>query len=234
MNPEEIIHKSWNPIRHLLNQEALRNLKEKVLPNISYQPSYKQDIFRVFEMPVHTIKVVVVGQEPYSLPKDSDGYAFALSPTAITKKKPIAIGNIERELYDDLGILPEDVDLFKWTEQGVFLLNMALTVETATNGSHLEYWKKFIQEVVAFIARKNPCVWLLWGQMAQSLIPCIRNNTFHVKGYDSKTIKLIPASPDYNYILTAKQPVSEEFSGCKHFSMTNTILKKNHLIKINW
>ena len=61
MNPIEVIDKSWQPIISLLYEEPLKTLREKVLSEISYQPQ-RMDIFRVFEMPVDKIKVIILGQ----------------------------------------------------------------------------------------------------------------------------------------------------------------------------
>ena len=77
MNPTEIIDKSWIPVLSQLHQEPLKSFYEELLPNISYQP-LKEDIFRVFEMPVNKIKVVILGQDPYPTPGDAVGLAFAI------------------------------------------------------------------------------------------------------------------------------------------------------------
>lgn len=240
MNPKSIIHDSWKPLLPLLDQEELKYLNNEVLANCSYQPQNKMDIFRVFQMPLQDIKVVVLGHDPYPMPQDSNGLAIALSPTAIAPKEPLTLKYVKEEVSRDTGKDIYYIEPLEWVSQGVFMLNAALTVETGMGGSHLKYWRRFTEQVVSFIARKNPCVWLLWGQQAQSFIPKIGNSSFHVKGYDSNTIQSIPASPDYNYLLTATHPVSEGyhngggFKGCSHFTMANTILKRKHLITINW
>lgn len=72
MNPTEIIHESWQPIMPILNQEPLLGFKERVLPNCSFQPK-KEDIFKVFRMPVNKIKIVLLGQDPFPTPGDAVG-----------------------------------------------------------------------------------------------------------------------------------------------------------------
>ena len=244
MNPTEIIDKSWIPVLSQLHQEPLKSLYEELLPNISYQP-LKEDIFRVFEMPVNKIKVVILGQDPCSTPGDAIGLAFA---TRAERKLPTSLRNIQMEIAEEhLGDLnyiltyPEWKTLDHWRKQGVFLLNTALTVETGKAGSHIKYWEEFTKKVIQYISVQNPCLWLLWGAKVQKFIPSIKSCPFMVKGYNRTTIQDIPANNDYNYILTAPHPAAETYSGGKagfygsnHFVFVNKILKKNKLKQINW
>lgn len=248
MNPTEIIDKSWIPVLSQLHQEPLKFLYEELLPNISYQP-LKEDIFRVFEMPVNKIKVVILGQDPYPTPGDAIGLAFA---TRAERKLPaslrIIIQEIGESVYsfsrEDFKPTYDDSDwktLDHWRKQGVFLLNTALTVETGKAGSHIKYWEEFTKKVIQYISVQNPCLWLLWGAKVQKFIPYIKSCPFMVKGYNRTTIQDIPANNDYNYILTAPHPAAETyldgkagFYGSNHFVFVNKILKKNKLKSINW
>lgn len=230
------IHESWNPIIPILYQEPLKTLNTVVLPEISSQPR-KSDIFNVFSMPVNEIKVVILGQDPYPMPNTAIGRAFAVSEGT---KIPASLKNIREEILISLG-----VESFKkntgenwktlqhWQEQGIFLLNTALTVETARIGSHLKYWEYFTQRVISHISVENPCIWMFWGKAAQRFIPYINQNPFHVKGYSNVTIQEIPSNVDFNYILTAPHPAAESYSGgkagflgCNHFKYANVILNK--------
>ena len=248
MNPTEIIDKSWIPVLSQLHQEPLKSFYEELLPNISYQP-LKEDIFRVFEMPVNKIKVVILGQDPYPTPGDAVGLAFA---TRAERKLPaslrIIIQEIGESVYyfsrEDFKPTYDDSDwktLDHWRKQGVFLLNTALTVETGKAGSHIKYWEEFTKKVIQYISVQNPCLWLLWGAKVQKFIPSIKSCPFMVKGYNKTTIQDIPANNDYNYILTAPHPAAETYLGGKagfygsnHFVLVNKILKKNKLKQINW
>lgn len=235
MNPKEIIDASWNPILPKLNQEPLITLNRDILPNISYQPK-AENIFRVFSMPLNQIKVVILGQDPYPTPGDAIGYSFATIPS---RNMPKSLGIIAKEIENEelkTGFFDSDIAHWKtlehWTQQGIFLLNTALTVETAKAGSHLKYWSDWTKTVIQFISKQNPCIWILWGKKAQSFIPNILN-PFHVNGYDKDTIEDILVHPDYNYILTAPHPAAELYSGgkagfygCNHFIFVNKILAK--------
>lgn len=238
MNITDTFDKSWSPIVGLLYQEPLKSLNEKVLPNISYQPK-KENIFRIFSMPVKDIKIVILGQDPYPASGVSIGRAFAVSETT---KVPVSLRNIQEELKNESILIDNSSDwktLEHWEEQGVFLLNTALTVETGKSGSHLYFWEYFTQRVVSYISYKNPCIWLLWGRKAQSFKPYIHNR-YNVFGYDEETIGEIPANSDWNYILQASHPAAEVYSnsagffGCKHFLFANKILSKTKSSSVLW
>lgn len=234
------MHESWQPVISLLYQEPLTTLNREILPNISHQPS-KENIFKVFETPLNNIRVVILGQDPYPVPGDAIGRAFAVSRN---KKTPVSLKIILQELHKEGFELPfytnDWVTLEHWQEQGVFLLNTALTVETGRAGSHLKYWEEFTKKVVSFISITHPCIWLLWGRKAEQFRPYI-SNPFSVKRYSDETIKSIPSNEDWNYILTAPHPAAEAYSGgnagfygCNHFRYTNEILKVLKKQKINW
>ncbi len=233
MNPKENIHTSWQPIINLLNQEPLKTLSEEILTNISYQPK-AENIFRVFLIPVSDIKVVILDREPYCTPGDAIGLSFING----TSKLPVSLRNIYKEIIDSTG--QEIVTPTEWENQGVFLLNAALTVETGKAGSHLKYWESFTKRLVNFISSTQPCIWILWGRKAEMFISYI-HSPFRVIGYDRDTIKQIPGNPDWNYILTAPHPAAEAYSGgnagffgCNHFYFSNEILTVLHKKNINW
>lgn len=237
------IHESWNPIKGLLYQEPLTTLNQTILPEIYYHPEPK-NIFNVFEMPVNDIKVVILGQDPYPTPGDAIGRAFAIQEGK--KRIPVSLRNIQTEIYEsgqlsDMVINSDKwITLEHWQEQGVFLLNTALTVESGKAGSHLKYWEDFTKRVISHISNTQPCIWLLWGKKAEMFKPYI-NNIFNVQGYDNETIESIPINSDWNYVLTAPHPAAEAYSGGKagffgsnHFKYTNSILKQMNNKEIKW
>ena len=136
------IHPDWDFIKGLLNTEPLLTLKNEILPNVKYYPA-KENIFKVFEMPLSSIKVVVLGMDPYFTPHDAIGRAFAVSQVT---RIPPSLRNIQKEINDE-GFVT-DIDNWKTLEhleeQGVFLLNTALTVQSGIAGSHLKYWESLV------------------------------------------------------------------------------------------
>lgn len=247
MKPTDRIDSTWEPIKSLLNREELIKLNTEIIPNqISYPAS--QDIFRVFSMPMNKVNVVILGQDPYHGPKQAIGKSFAVSSSTPI---PPSLRIIREEVIEEgrkgttwgATTLFMDKDEWKtldhWEQQGVFLLNTALTVESGKPGSHLSYWKHFSQKVVRNLSIQNPCIWFLWGAKAKAYLPYV-NKPFMVDKYNESTIRDIPMLPDNNYVFTASHPASEVyrknagFYGCNHFRFANIILQKKYNININW
>lgn len=239
MNPKDVIHPSWNPVLGMLYQEPLTTLNNKVLHECAYNPELK-NVFKVFSMPVHQIKVVILGQDPYPNPKFAMGYAFAVPPTV---PMPKSLQVIEQEVINsDPSNMngSGEICLHSWIDQGIFLLNTALTVERGKSGSHIKYWQPFISKVVGFIARTQPCIWLLWGSKAQQFTSSIpKKNMVNVNRYNRQDIENVPASSSLNYVLTAPHPISEvygsgKYYGSDHFYKVNRILSLKKEGKIKW
>ena len=240
----DIIHQSWHKhLQPLFDDEKMLLMKDKILPTCNFYPN-GPDIFKVFQMPLEDIKVVILGQDPYPTPGDAIGRAFAIQEGK--KRIPVSLRNIQTEIYEsgqlsDMVINSDKwITLEHWQEQGVFLLNTALTVESGKAGSHLKYWEDFTKRVISHISNTQPCIWLLWGKKAEMFKPYI-NNIFNVQGYDSETIESIPINSDWNYVLTAPHPAAEAYSGGKagffgsnHFKYTNSILKQMNNKEIKW
>jgi uracil-DNA glycosylase len=231
MRPLDIIHDSWKPILNKLYQEPISALNNNILPNISFQPK-AENIFRVFKMPLKDIKIVLLGQDPYSTPGDAIGLSFVNGTT----KTPASLRVIYKEILNSTG---KEANIHTWEEQGVFLLNSALTVETGKPLSHINYWRDFTLNLIRFISYENPCIWFLWGKKAQEFEGDIYNS-FNATPYAASNIKEIPIS-NYNYILKAPHPASEAYSGgksgfygCNHFIYSNYILGKLRKSTINW
>ena len=242
MKPTDIIHPSWMPLLHgELNQDIMLKLNHEILPNSVYHPK-KEQIFRVFQKPLQDIKVVILGQDPYPTPGNANGLAFAINENC---NMPVSLKNITKELVNNYPLsIPFAGDwktLEHWEEQGIFLLNTALTVESGNAGSHLKYWESFTKRVIWYISSFNPSIWLLWGKKAQSFSVNIpKSKKFEVKNYSKETINQIPINTDWNYILNAAHPAAEAYSkdagffGCNHFYFVNKILDLQGQKQINW
>ena len=111
-------------------------------------------------------RVVILGQDPYPTPSHAHGFAFSAEPD--TKPFPKSLTNIFNEMTSDLGSAATSPDLRYWADQGVLLLNSALSVEPHKAGVHAKIgWSKLTKQVVAHLSEK-PRAWLLWGKHAQS------------------------------------------------------------------
>ena len=243
MNLFQNVHESWIPLLHSLAYEKPLVDFLNSLNQTSYQPKYEK-IFKVFEMPVQDIKLVILGQDPYPIPGSATGIAYAVPEN---NSMPVILRNIEKEVYSTEGIrvMNDDNDIVDkswktlnhWIEQGVFLFNIALTVETGNAGSHMIFWKKFTERVISYISEHKPCIWMLWGKQALNFSPKIINPLV-VKGYDKISIEEVPIDPKLNYIIPGEHPIMNSVEG-KGFSnngfyYTNRILEKRSLKKITW
>ncbi|HEY9564286.1 MAG TPA: uracil-DNA glycosylase [Nocardioides sp.] len=128
-----------------------------------YPPANR--VFRAFELTTYDqVNVVILGQDPYP----GEGQADGLSFSAPNGPKPLSLRNIERALREDLALnLPDGGDLAAWAQQGVLLLNTALTVKAGAANSHAALWQDFTNTVIrALNDRPRGVVFLAWGQAA--------------------------------------------------------------------
>jgi uracil-DNA glycosylase len=177
-------------------------------------------IFNAFKLcPLNKLKVVILGQDPYYANLDEAmGLSFS-TPKGVTI--PPSLKNIFKELESDiLGYRrPDHGDLTCWAEQGVLLLNTALTVRHGKAGAHMEIWKAFTDRIIELISQKTKnVVFLLWGLPAQK-----KGNLIDGKKHN---------------VLTCAHPsplsAAKGWFGCKHFSKTNEMLIAWKLSEIKW
>ena len=198
--------------------QVVTHLKtERSAGKIIYPPGSM--IFTAFDKtPPDRLKVVILGQDPYHNPGQAHGLSFSV-PNGVTP--PPSLLNIYKEIAADIGLqLPRKGNLEKWAEQGVLLLNAALTVRANEPGSHAKIgWMDFTDAVIRAISeRKEHLVFLLWGRFAQEKQVLID---------ETKHLVLKAAHPS---------PFSADkgFFGCRHFSKTNEYLVKNGIDPIDW
>ncbi|MBO8478608.1 MAG: uracil-DNA glycosylase [Bacteroidetes bacterium] len=190
--------------------------KEKEEGRRIYPPG--SQIFKAFELtPVDSVKVVILGQDPYHGPGQAMGLSFSVPADM---PAPPSLKNIFKEIHDDLGIQMSGYpDLEKWARQGVLLLNAVLTVRAGSPASHSSIgWTEFTDAVIKYISDHcSGVVFLLWGNFARSKKTLIDTTRHHV---------LEAAHPS---------PLARgAFFGCRHFSKTNEILIKEGKTPIDW
>jgi uracil-DNA glycosylase len=246
-NIAKIIHPSWHiHLQPLFDNSKMDLIKNQLLPNCTFYPEAEY-IFRVFSMPVSNIKVVILGQDPY-FNGSAIGYAFAVNEKSpYPKSLDVILKEVLRpqtsEEYVKFKVEnPEWKTLQHWVQQGVFLLNTALTVEIGKAGSHLGQWQWFIREVIKVISQEVKPVWLLWGSKAQSYRDYIygASTIKNIGGDTSKIVSLVDVQGK-NHILEAYHPAAgaysggkNTFEGCNHFNICNEILKLKEENIINW
>ncbi len=164
--------------------------------------------------PLETVRVVIVGQDPYHQPDQADGLAFSSNTI------PKSLQNIFQELHDDLGCTPPPTGrLDGWAKQGVLLLNRILTVEESKPLAHQELgWQAITNHVIQTISKeKDFVVFVLWGAFAQEVEPLIAAR--HL------IIKAPHPSPLSAY---------RGFFGHRPFSRINHALTKKNITPIDW
>ena len=135
---------------------------------------YPAQVLRALELtPRDTVRVVILGQDPYHRANQAEGLAFSV-PTG--QRLPPSLRNVFKELQRDLGLpLPTNGYLGPWARQGVLLLNTTLTVEEGRPGAHANQgWEALTDALVAAIAGDGQAtVFMLWGNHAQAKVPLL-------------------------------------------------------------
>ncbi|MCV6794423.1 uracil-DNA glycosylase [Achromobacter ruhlandii] len=169
------------------------------------------------------VRVVILGQDPYHGPGQAQGLAFSVPDDC---KRPPSLRNIFNEIAQEYPgtPLPTGNDLSPWAEQGVLLLNTALTVEDGQPASHAKRgWETVTDALIAWVAQDpSPKVFMLWGahaQAKQALLP-----------HDSGHLVLMANHPSP---LSARRP-PVPFLGCGHFLATNRRLVDQGKNPIDW
>jgi uracil-DNA glycosylase len=212
----EQMHPSW--------QQALagqRDLLDQIESNVSTDAAVAPAlpmVMRVFEQPVDSVRVLLVGQDPYPGPDHAIGLSFAVAPEV--SPLPRSLQNMMRELRDDLGKeVSNGGDLQRWSSQGVMLLNRHLTTSSGTSAAHFDAgWARFTDAAISVLnrARGRKLVAILWGNEAIALQRLLT---------DVQVVSSAHPSP-----LSARRG----FFGSKPFSKTNEALKFVGEQPIDW
>lgn len=177
------------------------------------------DIFNAFHLtPLHEVKVVILGQDPYHNDGQAHGLCFSVKPDVDI---PPSLVNIYKELHDDLGCyIPNNGYLTKWAKQGVLMLNTVLTVRAHQANSHRGMgWEQFTDAAIRILnEQERPIVFILWGSPAQKKAQMLHNPKHLI-------LKAPHPSPLSAY---------RGFFGSRPFSQTNEFLVKNGLEPIDW
>ncbi len=109
-------------------------------------------------------RVVILGQDPYHTPGKADGLAFSI-PEGFAGRLD-SLGNIFKEISNDLGVARTRTDLSDWADQGVLLLNTALSAPQGDAKGHAKLgWDSLTEQILARLA-DQPRAYLLWGRPA--------------------------------------------------------------------
>lgn len=211
------IHKSWKPLfnNYYFNISEIylneHENEDEDKDNEIYPP--KEKLFRVFEMDVKEIKIVLLGQEPYHRKFQADGLSFSVSNGVAI---PPSLKNIFKELvrcFPERNYKFKSGNLEKWFyREKIFLLNTALTVVKGKPGSNISMWEDFTNDVIKFISENNEnCIYILLGNYAKSKKKFIKNK--------NNIIEEVHPSP-----------LTKGFIGSNVFQKVEDLIGK----KINW
>lgn len=191
-------------------------LRAEIAAGRTYLPA-GHNILRAFRTPMESVRVLIVGQDPYPTPGHPIGLSFAVNRDV--RPIPRSLANIYRELSADLGVEPAPHgDLSSWTNSGVLLLNRVLTVQPGKPASHRgKGWEQVTDRAIsALAARGGPLVAILWGRDAQSLTPLLDGVPIIASAHPS------PMSADRG------------FFGSRPFSRANELLVRQGGQPVDW
>jgi len=226
----EDVHPSWEPIMRspaIIGKLAqvdkdFKSEMEKFADHIQFFPAQQSLIFNALKVTPFPPKAIILGQDPYHAnANEAMGMCFSVSNGV---RVPPSLVNIYKELQTDIKgfTMPKTGDLTAWAQQGVLLLNTALTVRQGQPESHLMYWKAFADLLIQMITEQSgtPIVFMLWGAKAKACKKLIKN-------------------PQKHLILESAHPSpmaanNGGWFGNHHFSKANEFLTKKGLTPITW
>jgi uracil-DNA glycosylase len=177
--------------------------------------------FRAFEeCPYSELKMVIVGQDPYPGINQADGIAFSLKDAeSIQPSLEYMFNAINKTVYNGVNAC-RDMDLARWGNQGILMLNTALTTNIGKVGQHYLIWRPFIAYVFDWLTWNNPgLVYIYMGKKAEEWAECVNDNNY-------KFFLTHPAAASYNNL--------KEWECQDVFNKTSEIIKKNYNFEIEW
>ncbi|MBC3991651.1 uracil-DNA glycosylase [Streptomyces sp. AC563] len=191
-------------------------LRAEIAAGRTYLPA-GQHVLRAFQQPFDDVRVLIVGQDPYPTPGHAVGLSFAVAPEV--RPLPGSLQNIFQELHTDLGHpRPSNGDLTPWTEQGVLLLNRALTTAPRKPAAHRgKGWEEVTEQAIrALVGRGKPLVSILWGRDARNLRP------------------LLGSLPAVESAHPSPMSADRGFFGSRPFSRANDLLVRQGAQPVEW
>lgn len=173
----------------IIDTNEVKKIVQRLLPfKHSICPNLK-DIFKAFRLcPLHNVRTVLIGQDPYFTYRDNKpvatGLAFANSSDTPKEKYSPSLEVLKESIINfsvPHNRIIFDPSLEKWEEQGVLLLNTALSCEKGKPSSHILLWRPFITSLIANLSKyTSGIVYVLMGSDAQSLKSYINSRFNHI------------------------------------------------------
>lgn len=187
------------------------------------------DIFNAFKKTSwQNLKVVLIGQDPYPTPGDAMGLSFSVNRNRPIPKSLLRIYDCLRH-FDIIDEIPSHGDLSKWADQGVLLLNSALTTLKGVRRAHALIWEPLTDNIIKQICKKadqenKKIIFMLWGNDAHKKEYLISENHHILKWGHPSPLSSVNNKPN--------DP--KNFRYCDHFHITNQLLMEQNIIPIDW
>lgn len=207
---------------------AARAQKEREDGSIIYP--LQNHIFRALNTTTpEQVKICIVGQDPYHEEGQANGLAFSVNPGVTF---PPSLRNIFKELVSDLGCsMPTSGDLTPWAQEGVLLLNTALTVQKGKANSHADWgWQQFTSAIFHACAElPQPVVFILWGNSARAFVADIPLSQL----WEHKKACIWSTHPS-PFSAQKGSETAPAFIGSRPFSKSNRLLKQMGTAGVHW
>lgn len=217
---------SWWPLFEQESQkeyfQGLKLFLDKELSSQTVFPPLSLIFNAFYQTQPESVKVVLMGQDPYHGSGQAHGLSFSVNQGV---KTPPSLKNIFKELHEDLHIdKPAHGCLLSWAQQGVLMLNATLTVREKEPKSHYgQGWELFTDAVMRFLVEQGrPMVFMLWGKSAQEKYAHALQGRGGDKLLILKSTHPSPFSAHYGFL------------GSRQFSKTNEFLKNSGLTPVDW
>lgn len=203
--------------------DMLKSLAAEIYDTGKVRPQ-RQDVYRAFQLTLlGEVRVVILGQHPYPSPHEAHGLAFSVpDPVPPPRSLRASFRNLENDERVPFKT-PESGDLTPWGQNGVLLLNTALTVEQGDPGSHARRWIAFTDAVLkAIVTERDHVAFLLWGTHA------------------IRTAASVPIEEPRHKVVRSSHPAAWgrtrelRFRDTSPFSEANDFLASHDLGKVPW
>lgn len=199
--------------------KILQTLLKEAQQGQRFTPPLKQ-VFNAFEAcPYDKLKVIILGQDPYPQVGVSDGIAFSCSNTGrIQPSLKYVFKELEDTVYPDG--YTWDPNLARWSNQGILLINTALTTSIGQVGKHYGLWQPFMAFLFDILTFQNPgLIYVFMGAKAKEWSESIPENNY-------KIFATHPASAAHNN--------AEKWHSGDVFNKISQLVEKSFNEKIIW
>lgn len=185
----DLIHPSWDDFFDEDTMSLLAYIDQNISLPCNPGPEH---VLRFAQQPLDSAKVLILGQDTYPAPGVATGRAFEVGGLInwTDPFRQVSLKHIVQCIYEtytqnsaytpfsqaikNLPILAPNKLFENWTQQGVLLLNAALTCENNKPGSHSELWKPFTERLLKYLNQTKPgLIVFLWGSVAQAFSPLL-------------------------------------------------------------